>query len=238
MRNWLFTTEAKKYEYYNGLLIHADTYLHEQALNLVKKYIPKGYTIIDIGAGAGAFSQRLADNGYIVTGTDISADEWTLTTIPFIQLDINKGIRQSISQEFDAICCLEVIEHVENPWALMRDINAIVKPGGIIVISTPNITSFLSRLHFLIRGKFHNFSDESLVYGHISPISAFHLSNIANNIGWEMMEILPGGYLPIFDFVDLTPKKLAINMLRGMAYIVAQGYKNGWCLFFVMRKNK
>jgi 2-polyprenyl-3-methyl-5-hydroxy-6-metoxy-1,4-benzoquinol methylase len=238
MKNWLFTTTPKKLEYYKGILIHADTNVHEQAANLLRIYVPKGKCVIDIGAGAGAFSQRLADIGYDISGLDIDEKKWIPTSIPFIKLDIDKGIQESIDRQYDAACCFEVIEHVENPWNLMREIRSVLKPGGLLLLSTPNTTSFLSRAIFLLKGRFHQFDNADLSYGHISPITAFEVSNIAKSVGWEILEIRPGGYLPIFDFTSFAPKWLFLNLLRGLVYSIAKEYKNGWCLFFVMRKRE
>ncbi len=236
MNNQLFTTKPKQLEYYKGMLIHADTGVHQQALALFKRYVPAGSSVLDVGAGAGAFSERLADSGYKVTALDIDSDKWIPKHIPFVRLDVDRGISGSISGQFDAVCCLEVIEHVENPWNLMREISAVLRPGGRVILSTPNITSFLSRLDFLRIGQFHQFRKEDLSYGHISPITAYEVGVVASGVGLRLLETKPGGYLPIFDFSSLRPKPLAKNIFRGLAYLFATGHKCGWCLFFVIEK--
>jgi 2-polyprenyl-3-methyl-5-hydroxy-6-metoxy-1,4-benzoquinol methylase len=236
MRNWLFTTEPKRLEYYKGMLIHADMGTHDQAIAIFKQYVPVGNSVLDVGAGAGAFSKRLADAGYLVTALDVDADKWIPQDVPFVRLDINLGVANSIGAKFDAVCCLEVIEHVENPWSLLRDVYAVLKPGGRLILSTPNVTSFLSRLIFLRTGRFHQFSDADLAYGHTSPITAFETSIAAKQVGLSLLETRPGGYLPIFDFSSLRPKSLALNILRGVAYLIAGGEKRGWCLFFILER--
>jgi 2-polyprenyl-3-methyl-5-hydroxy-6-metoxy-1,4-benzoquinol methylase len=238
LRNWLINTESKDLDYYKGILIHADTGVHEQAAKLFNKYVPLQSRVLDVGAGAGAFSQRLTDLNYNVTALDSDPDKWIPTEIPFFQLDIDAGIAASVRDTFDAVSCLEVIEHVENPWNLLREIYNVVKPGGYVLLSTPNITSFLSRGIFFLTGRFHQFDDGDLSYGHISPISAFELEYAARKSGWNVLEIVPGGSLSVFDFTSLRPVKwtIALNFLRGMAYLIGKGHHQGWCLFYVLQK--
>src|SRR5262245_15562494 len=124
MRNWLISTKPKQLDYYKGVLIHADEGMHAQAASLFQQYIPPGARVLDVGAGSGAFSQRLTDIGYAVTALDVDPNKWLPRDIPFVQLDIDAGIAASVRDSFDAACCLEVIEHVENPWNLLREIYA------------------------------------------------------------------------------------------------------------------
>ena len=238
MRNWLINTESKELQYYKGILIHADTGVHEDAAAFFTKYVPTSAKVLDVGAGAGAFSQRLTDLGYNVTALDSDPEKWIPTEIPFLQLNIDAGIAGSVQKMFDAVCCLEVIEHVENPWNLLREIYSVVEPGGYLLLSTPNITSFLSRSIFFLTGRFHQFDEGDLSYGHISPISSFELEHAARKVGWEVVDVVPGGSLAVFDFDTLRPLKwtLALSFLRGLAYLTAKGHKKGWCLFYLLRK--
>jgi SAM-dependent methyltransferase len=236
MKNRLATTEPKTLQYYKGVLMHADEGLHEQAYDLFQRHVPAGASVIDVGAGAGAFSRRLADAGYHVTGLDVDESKWLPKDIPFRKLDLDKGVREGFVEPFDAACCMEVIEHVENPWTLLRDLHGLLRPGGKLLLSTPNITSFLSRLLYFRTGRFHQFTEESLNYGHINPMTAFEVETVAARTGWRLLSIRPGGYLPIFDFTSCTPRALLWNLWRGLAFLFARGYKNGWCLLFVFER--
>lgn len=236
MRNRFINTEPKRVETYKGLTIHADTGVHEQAAELVRQYVPAGSSVLDVGAGAGAFSRRLADEGYRVTALDVDEEKWVPRDIPFQRLDIDRGIAGSIGGQFDAVCCLEVIEHVENPWSLMRDIGTVLRPGGRALVSTPNVTSFLSRMIFLRSGRFHQFNEDALRYGHISPITPFEMTTIVDRLGLRLVESRPGGYLPVVDLTELTPRSLAQNLARTVGYVLSAGQKQGWCTFFVIEK--
>jgi len=56
------------------------------------------------------------------------------------------------STSFDGVDLVEVIEHIENQPQLIREIHRVLKPGGVVVISTPNILNVMSRLRFLFTG--------------------------------------------------------------------------------------
>jgi len=56
------------------------------------------------------------------------------------------------SATFDGVNLIEVIEHIEHQAQLVREIARVIKGGGVVVISTPNILNVLSRLRFLFTG--------------------------------------------------------------------------------------
>lgn len=236
MQNWLISTEKRKIEYYDNIEIHADLNLHKQAFDVFSKYVQKGSEVLDIGAGAGAFSKRLYDNGYKVSGVDLELYQWIPKDIPFLKLDLNKGLKESVNKKFDALCTLEVIEHLENPWGYLRELNSMTEIGGKLLLTTPNITSFWSRMYFLRSGNFHGFMPYDISYGHINPMSAFEIELIAKNTGWKVLDIQPGGYLPIFDFSEFKIPLLISNLFRWISYLLSKGHKKGWVLIFMLEK--
>jgi 2-polyprenyl-3-methyl-5-hydroxy-6-metoxy-1,4-benzoquinol methylase len=53
----------------------------------------------------------------------------------------------------DAILCLDVLEHLIDPWAVIRKLHALLKPGGVIIASIPNVRHFRVVLPLLFRGR-------------------------------------------------------------------------------------
>lgn len=106
-----------------------------------------GLRIVDVGCGGGLVSEPLARLGAEVTGIDPTEDSIAVArrhaaaqglaidyrTTPVEQL-LAGGAR------FDAAVCMEVIEHVPDPAAFVRSLGSIVRPGGLVIVSTLNRT--------------------------------------------------------------------------------------------------
>ena len=236
MNGRLYTMRKKGLEYYRGIPMHADAEVHEVVAQLVRSFVPNGARVLDVGAGSGALSQRLHDGGFDVTAVDVDASAWRAPNVELIVLDVERGIAGSLDGSFDAVCCVELIEHVENPWQLLRELFAVTRPGGTLVLSTPNVQSFVSRIMFLRSGHLHQFEDADRGYGHASPITDDELRLVAERAGWRAIEVRPGGSLPVFDLSPRTVHSLLMNVIRGVTYLVAKGEKRGWCLVYRMRK--
>jgi 2-polyprenyl-3-methyl-5-hydroxy-6-metoxy-1,4-benzoquinol methylase len=137
-------------------------------------FLKTDFRILDFGCGEGAFSQRLTDLGFVVDVCDIDTSQIKAKTNSIIQIDLNKeNLSDNFHYKYDCIIAMEIIEHIENPWKFMRDISSLLKENGIVLISTPNVANFASRIRFLMRGNLLGFEKENLFYGHITPITPF-----------------------------------------------------------------
>jgi len=239
MADWIHLGR-KRTEYYNGLVIRADLGLHEQIVGKIQRYLPDGGRVLDLGAGQGALAARLSDLGYQVTAADMDADDFKMTNqVEFEQVNFDSAEEIECfvagnEEQFDAVCGIEVIEHVEDQWRYVRNLKRMLKPGGIMIITTPNVTSWLSRLMFLFKGRFHQFNDEDLSYGHIAPITSFELVLILERTGLQKLEVLPAGTLPP---LYCSSVRMALISLLALLFRPFQtGMLNGWCLLAVARK--
>jgi SAM-dependent methyltransferase len=79
--------------------------------------------------------------------------------------------------EFDAIICLEGIEHCENPSLIIRELSRCLRPGGVVFLSCPNVLNIKSRFKYLLRGSFYSFPH--LIRGEESPDGHMHLTPAA-----------------------------------------------------------
>ena len=107
-----------------------------------------GARVADVGCGGGLLSEALAKAGADVVAIDLGQAVLDVARLHMIEsgLEIDYRLQSSAqlaAQEsalFDAVCCMELIEHVPDPAALVQDLAALLKPGGKLFLSTLNRT--------------------------------------------------------------------------------------------------
>ena len=182
---------------YKDLLMRAAPGLHEKIFELVQDHRVLG-DVIDLGAGQGALTERFSDAVYRVTAVDInSADFKSTNFFRRFTLDFNnkaevQAFMQMHASHYDVVLGIEVIEHLEDPWSYVRQLTDLAKPGGLVVISTPNPSSWHSRLRFLFSGVYDEFSEISQE-GHINPVTPWELAMIMKKSNLSSIKIHSAG---------------------------------------------
>lgn len=108
----------------------------------------EGGSLLDVGCGNGQTLAWMADLGWQVQGLD--PDPMAIRVASAKGLKVNQGTLQSqqfAAESFDAIFMSHVIEHVHDPLSLMKECYRVLKPGGRLVIITPNIRSWGHRFY-------------------------------------------------------------------------------------------
>ena len=78
----------------------------------------------------------------------------------------------------------EIIEHLENPRHFLRQCRSLLAPGGVILLTTPNIEDVYSRVRFLVQGRFAFFCQgDYLESGHKTPLTTWQLRQIFGELG-------------------------------------------------------
>jgi SAM-dependent methyltransferase len=122
---------------------------------VVELRLPRGARILDAPCGAGGLVTALQDRGYSPFGADIDAAAASALGDAFKATDLARPLPWS-DAFFDAVLSVEGIEHLENRHAYLREMARVLKPGGVLVLTTPNIVSLRSRVRFRGSGFFHH----------------------------------------------------------------------------------
>lgn len=113
-------------------------------------------SVLDIGAGHGAFTKKLHEAGYQVSACDLFPEYYRYPEVPCSQVDITTGLPYA-DATFDMAVSIEVMEHIHDHEAFFREASRILKPGGKLLFSTPNILSLKARVRFLMTGFAYGF---------------------------------------------------------------------------------
>lgn len=155
---------------YAGATMHAAPGTHEAALSVLQHIAPTGTPVLDIGAGSGAFSLRLRDAGWQPTAVDLAAPS-ELRGIEIIEADVSDVQTVIAPRRFPTIVAIETIEHLVNPTLFLNECFQILQPGGMILVTTPNVLHPYSRLKYLAKGRLLLFDDAAYwSTGHITPL--------------------------------------------------------------------
>ena len=179
--------DGKRMNEYRGLPIFAAPGLHEAAAALLAEGAAAGSRVFEVGAGSGAMSLRLDDAGFRVTASDLFPQSFKPGHVPFVAADLNGAFAGQFPDGFDAVMALEIIEHLENPRHLLRQLRALLPLGGQLVLSTPNIANPVSQALFLRRGNFQWFRDQDYAaQGHITPLSPWQIEKALAECGFAL----------------------------------------------------
>lgn len=116
-------------------------------LNYIDKLVGlQGKRVLDVGCGGGILSESMSQKGAEVTGIDLG--EKALKVAQLHQLESGakvdyrlisaEDLAQEMPESFDVVTCMEMLEHVPDPAAIVRACAALVKPGGAVFFSTIN----------------------------------------------------------------------------------------------------
>ncbi|CAN5206211.1 hypothetical protein BH10ACI1_BH10ACI1_23810 [soil metagenome] len=162
---------------------------HEAVYEQIKKHLTNPSRVIDLAAGEGAFSIKLKELGHDILAIDASDENWKVADIPLKIENFDSEFAEKIlntDNKFDAVVAIEIIEHLENPFRFVRECAKLLKPNGLLFLTTPNVEAVHSRLIFLYSGRMSSFGEyETVRPAHITPIFKWKLEIILEEANFE-----------------------------------------------------
>lgn len=138
--------------------------------------------LADIGCGSGGLWPYVAPQFDACVGVDAVRYDGLPPEIDFRLAELDSAALPLDSGSVDAAVAVETIEHLENPRRFCRELTRIVKPGGVVVVSTPNQRSVLSLLTLLRRGEYAAFGERSYP-AHLTALLEIDLRRIFAECG-------------------------------------------------------
>ena len=174
----------------------------DKLLSLLEHEDLEGKRFLDLGAGNGYLSWKLHDfleaRGHnpvgMITACDLYPEKFNFDKISCMYADFSERVPLD-DESFDYVFSMEVIEHVPNQLHLIRELHRLVRPGGKMFLTTPNVLNLNSRIRSLFTGTMPMFdilpiedNDVTGVDGHIGPISLYYLYFFAKLAGFRTVD--------------------------------------------------
>ncbi len=165
--------------------------------------------LLDAGSGGDALGRVLKERGFDVYSLDLYARPYLKER--FVRADMNANL-PFVDGAFDYVLCSESLQYLENHANLFREFQRVLRGGGSVIVSIPNLLNVSSRLYFLHRGYYPSFKPirtidagkewDSIAY---NPISFVEILELAKRSGFELKSInasrMKSSNLPLYPFL-------------------------------------
>jgi 2-polyprenyl-3-methyl-5-hydroxy-6-metoxy-1,4-benzoquinol methylase len=197
----------------------SDRRIHETVAAALMTRGPRG-TLADVGCGGGDLWPLLRDTFQKCVGLDAVRYEGLPADVEFRAIDLDSGALPVADASVDAAVAIEVVEHLENPRAFARELARIVRPGGWVVLTTPNQLSALSLLTLAAKGTFSAFQDTEYP-AHRTALLEIDLRRILRECGLRDIDVTftCHGRLPLSArhypraLAQLSPRRFSDNIV-------------------------
>lgn len=180
----------------------------------------EGLRVVDVGCGGGILGEALAAEGAQLTGIDLAADTIAVAEAHAQEHATGAEYRNMSAEdlateqpgEFDLVCCMEMLEHVPDPAAILAACATLARPGGDVVLSTINrnpksfammIAGAEYALKLIPRGT-HDYAK------FIRPSELMEWAQVA---GLEAADVCGMRYNPLLRRARLAPRDVDVNYL-------------------------
>ncbi|WP_373527904.1 class I SAM-dependent methyltransferase [Nostoc sp.] len=156
----------------------------------VKKLHPGCGVLVDVGCGNGKLWSFVSDRFDYYVGVDAVRYADLPIHTEFIPFNLDVGKAPLPDDCADVVCAVEIIEHLENPRAFIRELVRLTKPGGLVIVTTPNQLSLLSKLTLILKNQFNAFQEAPGLYPtHITALLEIDLIRIFTECSLTKLQI-------------------------------------------------
>ncbi len=196
-----------------------------QYLSEIQRYVGEaGGRLLEIGCGDGDFLVEAEGAGFHVTGVEYAPAACDQARARLQRGEIICGELEKAGLEdaqFDLCVLSDVIEHVRDPLAFLREIHRLLKPGGAIFIATPSLASWSAKL---LKQNWMEFKPEHLTY--FEPKT---LETALFRTGYNQVIVQPGWKVLTFDYVakhfERFPVPVVTPFVRFVAGLLPEGMR-------------
>ena len=166
---------------------------HDAIYHMVERALSardiEGGRLVDVGCGSAGLWRLLAHRFDSYCGLDAVRYEGIPIDAEFREIDLDAARWPVPPAEAHVVAAVETIEHLENPWAFMRALVALARPGGWVVVTTPNQLSVLSVATLIVKRRFSSFQDVHYP-AHRTALLESDLRRAAAEGGLESVDVL------------------------------------------------
>jgi len=184
----------------SSLPVKHNAYLHDLVWGLLRGRKPG--RLLDVPSGPGYFAKLAAENGFDAVAAEIDESLHVLPGVSYVKANMGEKLPFP-DGSFDYVVSIEGIEHTENSFRFLRECSRVLKSGGLMFLTTPNVSSLQNRLLFLITGSHDNppgpiRSDlPNLFMSHINLLPFQRLEAFFRFAGFTIEELHPWKLRPV-----------------------------------------
>lgn len=163
------------------------------SLTKILRKIAPGSAVLDVGTGSGALGRYLhQQGGFVVDGLTYNTEEAQLAkayyrTLSVIDLEQQSVLKHIAADQYDVIVCADVLEHLRNAPVVLSELAALLRPGGVVVVSLPNVTH-LGVMLGLMAGRFVRTREGLLDSTHVHFMDRVALQTLVHEAGMVVAE--------------------------------------------------
>lgn len=179
-----------------------------------------GQSLVDVGCGGGILSEAMAQRGATVTGIDMGEAPLSVARIhqleSGVEIDYQQATAEQLAAErsasFDIVCCLEMLEHVPDPAAVIAACADLAKPGASLYFSTINRNP--KAFAFMIVGAEHVLNLlPAGTHEYTKFIKPSELASWCREAGLLLKDTTGLTYNPLTRRYRLNPRDVAVNYM-------------------------